>query len=137
MRSQSLPRAIKRHTPSMKQLILLASLFGTLLSSSLVTRLHINEHGTEYDEDIEYDPDSGAMKLTVPAHNDIQGQTVIINAEKVDLNFIIYLLRIMFEIFRDKVFPMIPLQRSVHLAHWMIILMPNNSLIILSGKLEC
>ena len=67
----------------MMLLLFLASLIGTLLSSSLVSKLHINEHGTEYDEDIEYDPETGAMKLTVPAHNDIQGQTVIINAEQV------------------------------------------------------
>ena len=68
----------------MKYLLILSLVLGTLHSSSLVSKLHIREHGIDYDEDIEYDPETKAITLTVPAHNDISAQVLILHNETVN-----------------------------------------------------
>ena len=63
---------------------ILFPLLGTLKSSSLVSKLHISEHGFDYDEDVEYDPETKAITLTVPAHNNVSAQVLILHAETVN-----------------------------------------------------
>ena len=99
----------------MKSLIVWAAMLGALMATSLVSKLHINEHGAEYDEDIEYDPDTRAVSITVPPRHHIVGQTLIIHTDSVrqqQLSIGIITVNILC-LFRTLPFPLYQLKRFV------------------------
>ena len=69
----------------MKCLLLLAALVATLAAETKVSKLHIKEDGTDYNEDIEFDSETKAITLKVPAHNDVGEQKVIIHKDSVSI----------------------------------------------------
>lgn len=61
-------------------LVLVAStLLHLCCGQSMVANLHISEHGSEYDQRVEYDPTTKAVTYFVPKHHDIVASSVIIH----------------------------------------------------------
>ena len=66
-------------------LLLLAALVATLAAETKVSKLHIKEDGTDYNEDIEFDSQTKAITLKVPAYNHVGEQKVIIHKDSVSI----------------------------------------------------
>ena len=69
----------------MKCLLLLAALVATLAAEKKISKLHIREDGTEYTEDIEFDSETKAITLKVPARDHVGEQKVIIHKDSVSI----------------------------------------------------
>ena len=62
---------------------LLLNLGALTFSTTLTSKLHINEHGAVYDQRVEYDDETRAITLHIPPHHDVLEQTIIIHADSV------------------------------------------------------
>ena len=69
----------------MKCFLLLTALVATLAAETKVSKLHIKEDGTDYNEDIEFDSQTKAITLKVPEYNHVGEQKVIIHKDSVSI----------------------------------------------------
>jgi len=62
-----------------RYVLLVSTLLSVSLGDTLKTKIRIFEHGTEYEESVEYDLATQAVTYHVPKHNNILESTVIIH----------------------------------------------------------
>jgi len=56
-------------------------IIGFISCEQMSVDIDIEEHGTQYKETVEFDPNTMAVTYKVPAHNDIQGSVTIIHKD--------------------------------------------------------
>ena len=83
-----------------RHVLLLSTLLSVSLGDTLKTKIRISEHGTEYEESVEYDLATQAVTYHVPKHNNILESTVIIHTPSVSSSDNVGEIQCAFSIFR-------------------------------------
>lgn len=65
----------------MKTGLFVCLIIGFISCEQMSVDIDIEEHGTQYKETVEFDPNTMAVTYKVPAHNDIQGSVTIIHKD--------------------------------------------------------